>query len=90
MDLTDGKNKNRDQKETPEPDGPSCLDGGSTGDKRRFLLDTLPSASGTLLAAYMANAMTQGMTPDQQNILGNFVSAVGSLISYKASKEPNE
>ncbi len=53
-------------------------------------LDTISSCNGTLLAASLANIMTEGLTPDQQNILGNFVSAVGSLISYKASKQDVE
>ncbi len=50
-------------------------------------LETLPSKSGTVLAAILANIMTEGLTPNQENILGNFISAVGSLISYKASRD---
>lgn len=50
-------------------------------------LETLPSKSGTVLAAILANIMTEGLTPTQENILGNFISSVGSLISYKASRD---
>jgi hypothetical protein len=50
-------------------------------------LETLPSKSGTVLAAILANIMTEGLTPNQENILGNFISSVGSLISYKASRD---
>ena len=49
-------------------------------------LEVLPSKSGTVLAAILANIMTEGLTPNQENILGNFVSSVGSLISYKGSR----
>lgn len=49
-------------------------------------LEALPSSSGTLLAAILANIMTEGLTLNQQNILGNFISSVGSLISYKAAQ----
>ncbi len=50
-------------------------------------LETLPSKSGLVLAAILADIMTEGLTPEQENILGNFVSAVGSLISYKAARD---
>ena len=53
----------------------------------RLWLEVLPSKGGMLLAVLMAEIMTEGLTPTQINILGNFVSAVGSLISYKASRE---
>lgn len=53
-------------------------------------LEVLPSCSGTVLAAILANIMTQGLTPNQENILGNFISSVGSLISYKASRDDTE
>ncbi len=46
----------------------------------------MPSKGGLLLAALLTEVMTEGMTSIQMNILGNFVSAVGSLISYKASR----
>lgn len=50
-------------------------------------LEVLPSQAGTILAAILTNIMTEGLTPNQENILGNFVSAVGSLISYKAARD---
>lgn len=50
-------------------------------------LEVLPSCSGTVLAAILAEIMTEGLTPEQENILGNFISAVGALISYKASRD---
>lgn len=53
----------------------------------KTFLELLPSKQGTLLAAILVNIMTEGLTPVQENILGNFVSAVGSLISYKASRD---
>ncbi len=60
-------------------------------DKSQFApkcwLEVLPSKTGTVLAAILANIMTEGLTPAQENILGNFVSAVGALISYKASRD---
>lgn len=49
-------------------------------------LDVLPSKQGTVLAAILANIMTEGLTPDQENILGNFISALGALISFKAAR----
>lgn len=50
-------------------------------------LQVLPSNCGLLLASLLAEIMTEGLTPEQIDILGNFISAVGSLISYKASRE---
>jgi hypothetical protein len=52
----------------------------------KSFLEVVPSEIGTVFAAILANIMTDGLTPTQQNILGNFISAVGSLISYKASR----
>ena len=53
-------------------------------------LEVLPSKGGLLLAALLTEIMTEGLTPDQMNILGNFISSVGSLISYKASRDDLE
>jgi hypothetical protein len=53
----------------------------------RLWLEVLPSRAGTILAALLAEIMTEGLTPDQEDILGNFVSAVGALISYKAARD---
>ena len=50
-------------------------------------LETLPSDTGTVLAAILANIMTKGLSSTQKNILGNFISALGTLISYKAARE---
>jgi len=50
-------------------------------------LQVLPSKGGLLLAALLVEIMTEGMTPDQMNILGNFIASVGTLISYKASRD---
>jgi|AGTN01.2.fsa_nt_gi hypothetical protein len=53
----------------------------------KMWLQVLPSRGGLLLAVLLAEIMAEGMTPTQMNILGNFISAVGSLISYKASRD---
>ncbi len=53
----------------------------------KIWLEVLPSRMGTVLAAILADIMTEGLTPTQENILGNFVAAVGTLISYKASRD---
>lgn len=53
----------------------------------RMWLEVLPSRAGTILAALLAEIMTEGLTPKQKGILGDFVSAVGALISYKASRD---
>jgi len=53
----------------------------------RLRLEILPSRAGAVLAALLAELMTEGLTPDQMDILGNFISSVGSLISYKASRD---
>jgi len=50
-------------------------------------LELLPGKYGTLLAALITNILTEGLTAQQENILGNFLSAVGSLIAYKASRD---
>jgi len=53
----------------------------------RLWLEVLPSRAGTILAALLAELMTEGLTPAQMDLLGDFVSAVGSLISYKATRD---
>jgi hypothetical protein len=53
----------------------------------KIWLEVLPSQMGTVLAAILADIMTEGLTPVQENILGNFIAAVGTLISYKASRD---
>ena len=53
----------------------------------KLWLEVLPSQTGTILAAILTNIMTEGLTPNQENILGNFISSVGTLISYKASRD---
>ena len=50
-------------------------------------LEVLPSKGGLLLAVVLVEIMTDGLTPSQMNILGNFISSVGSMISYKASRD---
>ena len=50
-------------------------------------LEVLPSKGGLLLAVLLVEIMTDGLTPNQMNILGNFVASVGTLISYKASRD---
>ena len=75
----------------PKKQIPSATDTDNYDDNGKFAptnwLEVLPSKSGTVLAAILANIMTEGLTPNQENILGNFISAVGSLISYKASRD---
>ena len=53
----------------------------------RLWLEVLPSRAGIVLAALLAEIMTEGLTPEQMDLLGDFVSAVGTLISYKASRD---
>jgi hypothetical protein len=53
----------------------------------KSFIELLPSETGTVFAAILANIMTEGLTAQQKNILGNFISAVGALISYKASRD---
>lgn len=53
----------------------------------KLWLEVLPSNMGTILAAILANIMTEGLTPNQQNVLGNFISVLGTLISYKAARD---
>jgi hypothetical protein len=53
----------------------------------KTFLEVLPGKAGTVFTAVIANIMAEGLTPEQQNILGNFVSAVGALISYRASRD---
>ena len=53
----------------------------------RLWLEILPSRAGIVLAALLAEIMTEGLTPDQMDLLGDFASAVGTLISYKASRD---
>ncbi len=53
----------------------------------KLWLEVLPSQMGTILAAILTNIMTEGLTPTQENILGNFVASVGTMISYKASRD---
>ena len=74
-DSTEEDEEEKEQKE--EEEEPGC----------KLWLEALPSKGGMLLAVLIAEIMTEGLTPTQINILGNFVSAVGSLIAYKASRE---
>ena len=53
----------------------------------RLWLEVLPSQQGTILAAILANILTEGLNPNQENVLGNFISSLGSLISYKAARD---
>jgi ABC-type Zn2+ transport system substrate-binding protein/surface adhesin len=55
-------------------------------DQCKTWLQVLPAKGGLLLAALLVEIMTEGMTPTQMNILGNFIASVGTLISYKASR----
>ena len=75
----------------PKKHIPSATDTDNNDDGGKFApkswLETLPSKSGTVLAAILTNIMTEGLTPNQENILGNFISAVGALIAYKASRD---
>lgn len=53
----------------------------------KLWLEVLPSQQGTILAAIIANIMTEGLNPNQQNVLGGFISLLGSLISYKSARD---
>jgi len=73
-----GDEEDKDDEENENEDG-------ETGCK--IWLEALPSKGGLLLAVLLTEIMTEGLTASQMNILGNFISAVGSLIAYKASRE---
>lgn len=87
-----GSDKNSDTKSTNDNDNDDGDDSDESDTQDSELqyktwLQVLPSRGGLVLAALLAEIMTDGLTPDQMNILGNFVSSVGSLISYKASRD---
>ncbi len=71
------EDSNEDNEEDEENEEAGC----------KIWLEVLPSKGGLLLAALLVEIMTEGMTPNQMNILGNFVASVGTLISYKASRD---
>ena len=80
-----GNPDNLDQDSEKADNTDDTDDNGDTGCKT--WLQVLPSRGGVLLAALLVEIMTEGLTPDQMNILGNFVASVGTLISYKASRD---
>ncbi len=53
----------------------------------KIWLEVLPSQQGTVLAAILANIMSEGLTPSQKNILGDFINSLGALISYRAARD---
>lgn len=53
-------------------------------------IEVLPSKIGVLLIAVIANIMTEDLSSTQQNILGNFVAALGASILYKASRDESD
>ncbi len=73
--------------ETDENEEDSDVDEEDEESSCKMWLEVLPSKGGLLLAVLITEIMTEGMTPSQMNILGNFVSAIGSLIAYKASRD---
>lgn len=72
-----------EEESTDEAEGEESEESGTSC---KLWLEVLPAKSGMLLAVLLTEIMTEGMTPSQMNILGNFVSAVGSLIAYKAAR----
>lgn len=80
---SDTKNTDGDDTDTDDDD----IDTDSDESGPKIWLEVLPSKGGLVLAALLADIMTDGLTADQENILGNFVSSVGSLISYKAARD---
>jgi len=76
-DNEDSSEENEEDDEESKTEEPEC----------KTWLQVLPSKGGLLLAVLLTEIMTEGMTPEQMNILGNFISSVGSLISYKASRD---
>lgn len=84
--------KNQKNDQIPDNDD-SAKTESSDDDKKnnngecKIWLQVLPSKGGMLLAVLLTEIMTEGMNPEQMNILGNFISAVGSLIAYKAARD---
>jgi hypothetical protein len=59
--------------------------------KKRTLFDCFSPNCGTNLAAAVAEVLAEGLLPVQINVLGNFVTAVGTNLTYiAAQKEINE
>ena len=52
----------------------------------KTLLEVIPSSDATVLAAVLANIMSEGLTNEQASILGVFIASVGTLISYRSSR----
>jgi hypothetical protein len=82
----DGKDTNSGSKKDDKKDDNKTDNSGKA--ECKTFLEILPSKGGMLLAVLVAEIMTEGLTPTQMNILGNFVTAVGALIAYKSSPPP--
>lgn len=53
-------------------------------------LDSLSGCELVLLSSTIAISLSQGLTPDEMNTLGNFLSAIGSDLSTIASAEAED
>ena len=80
-DSDTGNNDSADTENSDEKDTENNAEGCKTW------LEVLPSKGGILLAALLAEVMTEGLTPTQMNILGSFIGSVGTLIAYKAARD---
>lgn len=86
-DDEDQKDIKDNEDEEDDTDDDSNTDEQDAKPKRLSFLEVLPSPQGTALAADLANILTMGMNAQQENIFGNFLAAVASLILYKASRD---
>ena len=84
-DISDTSDQEDDTAEAEGNDEEDETD--SDEDQCKTWLQVLPAKGGLLLAALLVEIMTEGLTPTQMNILGNFIASVGTLISYKASRD---
>lgn len=55
--------------------------------QRRIALEVMPSNTQTLFATAIVNILTEGLTAVQENLLGNFLTALGALTLVKAARD---
>lgn len=53
------------------------------------LLDTIPPQSFSLLAALIALLLSENLSADENNVLGNFIVSVGSIMLTIAAQQAN-
>jgi hypothetical protein len=54
--------------------------------RKPFLFDCFSPDCGTALIVAVAEAMAEGLSDDQMNVLGSFLTAVADMILYKAAQ----